>query len=329
VTAHRYAFGVIASEGKAEYELTSDEVASWCAGKVLPDGELKLSIRKTGKPAGTDLSSDEKGKIMMISTASQTQNNRKTAGAWSRLLICGAALAMSLGLTTSASAWSYTIEAPITIDASNNDGSGVLGTINVVSGHFLIPTPTGNAVGSVLDNATDKTLQDFVWFSITLDAGSAAIDRIQAAIAPVDFFNPELYDFTGVNNNPVGASYSTLSGGVGPNGNGFASAVAIDSGFGAFSQYNWDFGAVSANNLQAGSTSADLLWVGELLQSGGQGVIYNNVINFMIQTAGGGVAFDVAGVVPEPSTGLLLAGGLCGISMMRRREQITAAKKSA
>lgn len=267
---------------------------------------------------------------MLISTAIETRKNVETTGAWLRLLICGTALAMSLGFATTAGAWSYTIETPITIDNTNNDGSGVLGTINMVTGHFIIPTPTGNAVGSVLDNSVDKTLQDFVWFSITLDAGSAAIDRIQAAIAPVDFFNPELFDFTGANNNPIGASYSTLSGGVAANGNGFADAVAIDTGFGAFSQYNWDYGAVSANNLQAGETSADLLWVGELLIQGGQGVIFNNVINFMIQTAGGGVAFDVAGVVPEPSTGLLLGGGLCGISIMRRREQMAAAaKKSA
>ncbi len=251
------------------------------------------------------------------------RGNGKSATSWRHALICIAALLSTIGIASTASAWSYTLQNSITIDASNNNSSGVFGTIDVVAGHFTLPPPLANGVGSVLDNSTDKTVQDFVWFSITLDPGSAAIDRIQAAIGPISFMNPEYYDLMGLNNNPKGASYSTVNGGVAPNTNGNAAAVAIDSGVGAFSQYNWDFGSVSGSNLQGGSTSADLLWVGEMLVSGGQGVINENTIGFMISTAGTANIFDVTGVVPEPGTAVLLGGGLCGMSVLRRRSART------
>ncbi len=231
----------------------------------------------------------------------------------------------SFAIASTAGAWTYTLNAPITIDNSNNVGTGVIGTINQVSGHYLMPTPTGNAVGTVLDNSTDKTLQDFVWFSITLAPGSTAVDQITMSVVPIDILNPEYYDlnFPFVNN-PRGASYSTLGGGVAPNDNGgpnVRAPVQIGLGIGDFAEFNWDYGdATAANHLEGGDTSADLLWVGELLQSGGQGTIFNNPVNFSISAAGGSTPFTVSGVVPEPNTGLLVSGGLIGMAMKRRRE---------
>lgn len=263
--------------------------------------------------------------MMMISTAFAVTESGVTKARGLRPAILGLALLASFAVATQASAWSYTLDAPITIDASNNNGSGVFGTINQVSGHFTMPTPTGNAVGTVLDNSTDKTLQDFVWFSVTLDAGSVALDQLTISIVPLNFADPEYFD--GVPpfvNNPIGASYSTLNGGVAPNDDGgpnVRAPVQIGLGLGDFAEFNWDFGdGTPANHLQGGDTSADLLWVGELLQSGGQGTIFNNVVNFMLSPAGGGTPFTVQGVVPEPNTGLLVSGGLIGMAMKRRRE---------
>lgn len=271
------------------------------------------------------LPNDEKDKLMTISTELETSSNRKSVNKRLRSAICGvAAVLATIGFATTASAWSYTLLDPITIDNTNNDGSGVLGTLNLVTGHFVNPTPTagnGNIAGSVLDNSTDKTLQDFVWFTLTLDVGSTAVEQLRVSMGPpqpggAPSLDPEVFSFSSFNTPPVGAGYLDDGSRVSPNG---AGDVSVDTVFGGFAQYNWDFGATSTNNLEAGDTSADLLWVGELLISGGQGVIFNNVINFMIQPVGS-VAFDVPGVVPEPSTALLLGGGLVGMSIKRRRE---------
>jgi len=280
----------------------------------------------------------KKDKMMMFSTANAVQKiqkhqNRATATRGLRVVAVGLALLAGLTISTQASAWSYTLVDPIVIDGSNNAGSGVFGTINQVNGHFTNPTPIANSVGTVLDNSTDKTLQDFVWFSITLDAGSVAVDQITVSVVPVDILNPELYDLTfPFVNNPIGASYASGTG-VAPNDNGGGVTrppVQIGLGIGDYAEFNWDFGEVTADNLQGGDTSAELLWVGELLISGGQGTIFNNTINFMISTASS-PDFTVQGVVPEPSTGLLVSGGLIGMAMKRRRraaDQTAGASRS-
>ncbi|MCP5040818.1 MAG: PEP-CTERM sorting domain-containing protein [bacterium] len=268
----------------------------------------------------------KRDKMMMLTSFLAETGNGTCATKWLRLAICGVALLTTMAVASTASAWSYTLAAPVTIDGTNDGGTGVRGTINMVTGHFDLPTPTGNDVGTV-DSNTDMTAQDFVWFSITLDSGSAPVDQIRASIVPIAF-TAEYYDLSFTNNNPMGAGFSTAGGGVAPNDNGGANPnapVAIDQGFGAFSEYNWVYGEAgslgspNANQLNENDTSAELLWVGEMLVSGGQGVIYNNVINFMIHSPGQS-SFTVSGVVPEPSTGLLLSGGLIGMAIKRRRE---------
>ena len=252
------------------------------------------------------------------------ERSARLAPPWQVRVVLVAALLAPFWVTSTASAWSYTIDAPITIDATNNNGSGVFGTINRVNGHFLKSAPTGaSAAGSVNTGMdVDKTLQDFVWFSITLDAGSVAIDQMTASIGPSSLPGPPA-DWV---MNPVGAGFDVGSGDQEPNdsvvaGPPFSDPSLAVNNAAIRAEYNFEFGNLNAENLEGGETSADLLWVGELIFSGtGQGVIADNVISFMISTAGSANVFDVAGTVPEPGTGLLLSSGLVGIALKRRRE---------
>ncbi len=257
---------------------------------------------------------------MMFSTAFAESDHGLTAIQRLRPALLGVAFLASFAIATTASAWSYTLNAPIVIDGTNNAGTGVIGTINAVGGALTtIPTPSGNAAGVVTSQAT----QDFVWFEITLAPGSVAVDQIQVSVVPHTFdVGFEYWSPTHGAARVIGASYSSGTG-VEPNDNGgptVRAPVAVDTAFGGFAEFNWDFGdATALNHLQGGDTSADLVWVGEVL-SGGPGVIFNNTIDFMISAAGGSTPFTVTGIVPEPSTGLLLSSGLIGMAMKRRRE---------
>ncbi len=185
----------------------------------------------------------------------------------------------------------FTLENPVALNQN-----GVSGTINPVLGFvdlmdpLLISDVGGNLVpdeGGVSFAGVDVFVVD-----ITLDGGSASIDAIGITVSTPQFFL-----------NPVGAGAFDDGGGLTE-----PTSVLADNQVQLGGQFDF-----SGDTIDAGETTVRLFLtyspLGDL-QIGQQ-------VNFMVSA---GTDFTVIGTtLPEPTTALLVGGGLLAIALARPR----------
>jgi len=190
----------------------------------------------------------------------------------------------------------YTIDGPVVIDASNNGGSGVFGTINPINAvNGLSPTSAGTY--------SDWNLQDILFVEIVLSGGSADVDQVAMGGAGVSV---------------VGGAFYADGGRQSPND---SDEPAIELNTTAV--FNFEHLATAAGNLQGGETSTILaasFALGGLPPIGiGPTNILADMATFMISS---GANFSVNALVvpiPEPGTAMILGLGLAGLASIRRR----------
>jgi hypothetical protein len=199
------------------------------------------------------------------------------------------AAALVAGLSTlmlAPAAWAlpYTLLAPVPIDGSNNGGTGVVGVIR----------PVTDFTGAILlsDGIVNAGFlgQDVLAVDFVLDAGSAPVDAFSLTVGTSLFFQ-----------NPVGAGAfdDVGSGDIAP------TAVLADSTIAFQGLFTF------AVPLQAGETSVRLFLT---YDPEGQ-IIGLETVSFMVSS---GTDFTVQGIVPEPQTLLLVAGGLAVLAAHSR-----------
>jgi hypothetical protein len=224
---------------------------------------------------------------------------------------CLLAAALLLCLPAVANAALFTLGSTIVINAGNNAGTGVLGTLNPVynsSGAVNTAICAGfTNCGTVLLSGTSIDLvgQDVFVFDMTLTAGSTAVDLIRVGMG---------LGFPDLINNPKGAGIWTGDAGQAPDDIN-ASLVLLAADF------EFDNGGVSAANLDTGDPKTVRLFVTYQKTAGGAGAISNGMTaTFMISPAGSATSFSVSGtIIPEPGTILLLGAGLVGMAIRGRK----------
>ncbi len=194
-------------------------------------------------------------------------------------------LGMLLGPVGLAQARPYTLAAPIVISGTETGNPGVIGTVEAVALGGTLSDPRSLEIGNTASTATD-----LVVLRLVLAAGSVPVELLELAVASTPFFG-----------NPVGAGAFADSGATAPG------AVSLPAfGFRA----DFDFGSAP---LAAGESSARLFVTvapeGSALATGRTASI----------TLSSGTNFTVQGtIVPEPTTGALLALGLAALATRRR-----------
>ncbi len=201
----------------------------------------------------------------------------------------------------------------ITIDGTNNGGSGVFGTIN----------PVLSAIGTVGDYvgvAPDFT-KDFFIFDLTLTAGSVSLDQISVTLKQGAL----------VVGNPVTTGYFADAGDQLPNGNkvtwGNSEILnqlncGVLCGGTSFYGFNVDgvqpgSQGVPAGYLQGGETTVRLF----AIFPSGTSLTEYDAVSFMLSPVGAS-DFTVQGqIIPEPGTMLLLGSGLMALGLGERRRR--------
>lgn len=206
----------------------------------------------------------------------------------SRGIAVGIAVASVVWSSPAAAAF-FTLDDDVEILGGGSLG-GVLGFVQ--SETDFSGTPHGTLTAGTIDFAN----QDVLVVRLALSVGSALVDEIGVTVAS-----------TPILPNPMGAGIFATDTGVAP---GAVSVGSFTTLAGLF-----DYGS----GLLAEQTSVRMFIAYSPLGALSSG----NTANFMISS---GTDFTVQGtILPEPATGLLLAGGVLGSGLAARRRHLRSA----
>ena len=182
----------------------------------------------------------------------------------------------------------FTLSAPIPITGSETGNPGVVGTLQPAG-----PGALGQAIG-LSNGDVSFVSNDVLVFSLSLSAGSSAVDSLGVGANSTPFFG-----------NPVGAGSFADSGG----GNQVPSSVTASA---MLLLAIFDF---NPDTVSAGETTVDLFIT---YTAAGSALSAGNTANFMISS---GTDFTVQGglaKIPEPASILMIAGALSVLALRRR-----------
>ncbi len=204
---------------------------------------------------------------------------------------------LALGVAPAAWASPFTLTSQIVVDGTNNAGTGIFATIDPVNslagGGPLVTSGTVNA---------GFAGQDVFTFDITLSGLSADVNYIEVAVITSGFFGLDLQ----------GAGYFSGDAGQAP------TTVIFD-----FIEFegDFDFSPPATGTLNAGETTVRLF----VTYGPGSTMQIGDLVNIFFSPGSGAGDFMVQGtIIPEPSTLLLVGGGLAalGIRASRRRQAL-------
>ncbi|HSR42515.1 MAG TPA: PEP-CTERM sorting domain-containing protein [Longimicrobiales bacterium] len=230
----------------------------------------------------------------------KTMRRRSWLGRLGRL---GLPLLLALGIAAPASAVGiFTLDGPVAIDGSISGNPGV-------RGQFLVVTDFDLSDVLVSNGTVNFATQDVFLVALELFGNSAPVDQVGITVG-VDPTFPDLL------NNPKGA------GALNDVGSGAIAPVSVLADNILDKAGLFDYAPGASNLLQAGETTVRL-FVTYAASGGGNSMAIGDSVTFMVSS---GTDFSVTGgtIVPEPSTALLLGGGLLALlgaarSLARRR----------
>jgi len=204
-------------------------------------------------------------------------------------LAIGMAFCLSSAASTAAHAAAFTLAGPLAITGGEPGNPGVIGTLLPVG----IPSSLGDSI-QISAGDTSFVTNDVIVFALSLSGGSLLVDQIGLGANSIPLLP-----------NPVGGGSFNAGGTEAPDSVTIGSFTTLTAAF--------DY---SGNILAPGETTQNLFVTyspaGFALSVGsGVNISISSGTNFTVQTT----------LVPEPSTALLLAGGLFALGAQRRSKR--------
>ncbi len=200
--------------------------------------------------------------------------------------IVALALGLAFSATSVAQAAAITLAGPVAITGGEAGNPGVIGTLLPVA----VPSSLADSI-SLSSGDTSFVTNDVIVFAIALSGGSSVVDEIGIG-ANASPLIP----------NPMGAGAFNAGGSDAPD------SVAV----GSFTTLKATFEFV-VNSLVAGETTQNLFVT---YSPAGSALSVGSTVNFSISS---GTNFTVqTTLIPEPTTALLLGGGLVLLGLRRK-----------